>query len=299
MGEVLVVGATGLLGTAVCARARAQGHPVRAMVRAGSGRGAFLENLGCELVEGDLKDAARLAAVCAGVQAVVMTANSMASRRPGDTLESVDRRGSLALVRAAAEAGVGRLIYTSVSPGLPANNDFVRFKREVEGAVRSSGLAWTIVQPTAFMEIHAGVVGGWDFMAGRARVVGTGRTPVGYISLHDVAGFIGAALTHETATNRDLPLMGPEPLSALDAVEIAEQVTGLKFVVQRAPVPVVKAVRFVVGPFNPHLNALMGLLIGQASSQLDLRPAPYDEFGVRPTRFDEYVRQCVAPATRR
>src|SRR5699024_7770414 len=62
---VLVVGATGQLGTAVVDRLRAAGHPVRALVRPSSPR-AF-EPDGVELAFGDLRDPESLVAACQGV----------------------------------------------------------------------------------------------------------------------------------------------------------------------------------------------------------------------------------------
>lgn len=294
VSKVLVVGATGLLGSAVCAHARAAGHDVRALIRTESTRTAELRRLGCDTAVGDLKHPASLAAACRDVEAVVTTANAMTSRASGDSIVAVDRRGSLDLVDAAAAAGVSRFVYTSLDPAMPANNAFVRYKREVEQAVRASGMTWTVLQPTAFMEINTGAPAGWDFSRARARLVGAGRTPVGYIAIADVARFAVAALAHPAALNRDVPLAGPEPLSPLEALRIAERVTGRRFTVQRAPVAVLRVARAVVGPFNSPLDALLGLLISQATGR-GATPVPlYDVFEVRPTTFAEYVRQALA-----
>lgn len=298
MSALLVVGATGLLGSAICARARAAGHDVRALVRAESPRAQQLRDLGCRTVSGDLKDTGSLARACRDRDAVVTTANALLSRSPGDSLGAVDRDGSMALIGAAATAGVRHFIYTSIAPALPANNPFVRYKREVEHAVRGCGLSWTIVQPTAFMEIHTGAPAGWDFTRGRARMVGTGSIPVGYISIGDVAAFAVAALTHPAALNRDLPLAGPAPLSARDAVAIAEAVTGRRFSVQRAPVALVRVARGVVGPFHPPLASLLGMMLAQAAGDGPL-PAPlYETFGLTPTPFADYVRATLAGHSR-
>ena len=61
--NTLVVGATGLVGSDVCARLREAGHHVRAMVRRTSdpAKRQALENQGVELVYGDLKDPTSLA----------------------------------------------------------------------------------------------------------------------------------------------------------------------------------------------------------------------------------------------
>ena len=250
----LVVGATGMLGLEICRRLRAQGQPTRALVRTGSAKEQQLEDIGAEIVHGDLKEESSLKAACRGAAVVITTANAIVSRRSGDCLESVDRDGSLALIRAAKNAAVQQFIYTSGTPRLPTNNSFVRYKREVEEVLRSSGLTWTILQPCAFMETSTGAVGGWDLQRGRARVVGSGRVPVCYIAVADVAAFAVASVANTRAFNRNLHITGPERLTALDAVAIAERVTGHAFKIQKVPIAALRVARTLLQPFNPILR---------------------------------------------
>lgn len=294
MARVLVVGATGLLGARVSARALAAGHLVRAMVRLQSKGRHALASSGCELIEGDLKNPATLDAACRGMDVVITTANSMLSRRRGDSIETVDRRGGLHLVGAASRAGVTRFIYTSVSPQFTETIPFIHAKREVERAVRTSGMAWVTLQPTAFMEIHAGPLGGWNLRANRARIAGEGTTPVGYIATGDVAAFAVAAIDHPTV-NCDLPLAGPEPLTAMEALHIAEGVTGKRFTVQRMPISVIRVGSRLVQPFNPVLGSLLSMIVEQDKTPLALPPTPWNEFGIQPTAFESYVRQQTHP----
>lgn len=295
MTRVLVVGASGLLGSAICQRARMDGHEVRAMVRPSSRRLDTLRAAGCELVQGDLAEPGTLAEACEGVEAVITTATAMMSRRPGASFQRVDQQGTLALLDSARRAGVGRFVYTSLDPSLPADIPFVRIKRQLEHAVRASGLTWTVLQPSAFMEIHTGPAAGWDLRGGRARIAGSGRTPVGYIAVPDVAAFAVAALSHSAAENRLLPLTGPEPLSALDAVAIAERVTGRRFKVQRMPLAIVRTLRVVVGLFNEQLGSLFGLMDGMDTHPVQLAPEQYATFAVTPTTFERYVNDAISP----
>src|SRR5689334_24076571 len=69
---ILVVGASGQLGTLVVQKLTKQGRPVRALVRSGRGVDALT---GAELVHGDLREPAGLDAALDGVEAVVATAN--------------------------------------------------------------------------------------------------------------------------------------------------------------------------------------------------------------------------------
>jgi uncharacterized protein YbjT (DUF2867 family) len=95
-----VVGATGLLGPEICQRLTAAGQQVKALVRSTSDevKRRALQDRGVETVAGDLKDAASLDRACAGVHALISTASSTLSRQAGDSIETVDHRGQLALV---------------------------------------------------------------------------------------------------------------------------------------------------------------------------------------------------------
>jgi uncharacterized protein YbjT (DUF2867 family) len=291
---ILVVGATGLLGTEICKRLCERKRATRAFVREGARGESALRSMGASIAHGDLKDAASVNAACNGASVVITTANSILSRRRGDSLESVDRDGSLTLLRAASAAGVKHFLFTSVSPALPANNVFVRYKREVESAVRASPLPWTILQPTAFMEIHAGPVAGWDFGAGRARLVGSGRAVVAYVSIADVAALAVAAIENPASIGRDLYIPGPEPLTGLEAVAIAESVTGRAFAVQRMPTGVLHVLRAALRPFHPQLSSLFAMGLGMEQGEPVTAPAPFREFGVQPTTFADYVQAAIA-----
>ena len=78
---VLLVGATGRLGSRIARELLSKGTGVRALCRPSSGYAA-LQRLGAEIVFGDLRDAASLDAACVGIDTVVTTANT--ARRSGD-----------------------------------------------------------------------------------------------------------------------------------------------------------------------------------------------------------------------
>jgi len=263
-------------------------------VRRGTAREDALRQLGCSTVTGDLKDPASLVSACRGADCVITTANSISSRLSGDSLQSVDRDGTLALVAAARANGVRTFVYTSVSPSLPADNSFVRYKREVEAAVKASGMRWVILQPSAFMEIHAGPATGWNFVDGRVRIMGSGRAPFSYVSVADVAAFAVASATGPAAANRSLHITGPEPLSAFDAVAVAERVTGKRFAVQRIPTTVLAGLSIATRPFNDALSSLFRMGIGlDRGDVVDMGPLQR-EFHVAQTTFEDYVKQVVS-----
>lgn len=239
---ILVVGATGLLGSEICRRLTQRGNPVRALVRTTSNhdRVARLESLGAELVRADLKHRASLDAACRGAGAVISTASSTMSRQEGDSIESVDRQGQLNLIDAAAAAGVQQFIlisFSSFAPDFPLQSA----KRAVEKRLRESGMIYTILQPTFFTEVWLSPALGFDAANAKAQVYGAGQNQISWISFQDVARFAVAALKSPRAKNAIIELGGPEPLSPLEVVHLAEQVTRKRFDVQHVPEDALRA----------------------------------------------------------
>jgi uncharacterized protein YbjT (DUF2867 family) len=229
----LIVGATGLVGGEICRRLAADRKPVRALVRP-AGDASRIDELraaGAELATGDLKDPASIAAACAGATAVLSTASSVLSRQPGDTIDGVDRIGQLQLIAAAASAGVKHFVYISFSP---MAEDFAlqRAKREVEQALMASGMPYTILRPTFFMEVWLSPALGFDVAARRARIYGTGENPISWISFPNVAEFAVRSLDTPAARNATFTLGGPEAISPLQVVRIFEELGGAPFTVE-------------------------------------------------------------------
>ncbi len=120
---ILITGATGFLGSAVLRKLLGAGRTVRALTRAGSDR-RNLAGLDVEIVTGDLRDPASLSRAVAGCGALYHVAADyrLWLRRPAEIYASnVD--GTRALMRAAADAGVGRIVYTSSVATLGLHRD--------------------------------------------------------------------------------------------------------------------------------------------------------------------------------
>ncbi len=271
---ILVVGATGLLGFDICRQLLEAGHDVRAFVRTpSSARVAELASLRARTFTGDLKDTASLRLACSGVTSVVTTATAISRPGRADTIERVDRNGQLALVDAAVQGGVRRFVYISMAPSR-AVCPFVRYKREVEAAVRSSGMQWVNLQPSAFMDVWLSPAMGWNLERGRARVFGDGRARTSYIAVRDVAAFAVLAATGNELINRDLVLGGPEALSGLQVVAICEELTGRPFKVQRVPIAVLRAAGVLLRRFDPKVSSLMtmGATAAAYGDAVDMEP---------------------------
>jgi len=229
---ILVVGATGLLGTRICERLRAERQPVRALVRrtSNSDKVNALRSLGCELATGDLKDPPQIQAACQGISALISTASSTLSRQPGDSIESVDLQGQLALANAAKTAGVKRFVFVSFRDDPTVQYPLTQAKRSVEHAIED--LDFTSIQASYFMEVWLSPALGFDYMNARARIYGSGSKPMSWVSYRDVAEFCVAPVLRSVAGRSVLAVGGPEALTPLEVVKIFEEESGRAFEVE-------------------------------------------------------------------
>ena len=240
----LIVGATGLLGGEICRLLAAQGKPVRALFRQSSDseKVARLRGLGVEMVLGDLKDRSSLDKACGGVSAVVSTASSTMSRQEGDSIGSVDEQGQLNLIEAAEQAGVKHFVLISF-PNVDVDFPLQSAKRAVEDRLRRGRMRYTILQPTFFTEVWLSAALGFDPANGTAQIYGNGHNKISWISFQDVARFAVAALDRAGAANAVIQLGGPDALSPLEVVRLAEQAVGKTVNVQHVPEEALKAQR--------------------------------------------------------
>lgn len=270
---IAVAGATGLLGGAICRRLAAEGEAVRALARptADPARVQALRRAGVALVRGDLADRASLDALCAGASAVISTASSTQSRQPGDSIQAVDLEGQLRLIEAARAASVPRFVLLSFAT-FPVDFPLQRAKRAVERRLQESGLDFTILRPTFFMEVWLGPALGFDPPGRRARIYGAGERPISWIALDDVAAFAVGSLGAPRARRAILELGGPEALSPLEVIRIFEGVARERFAIERVPEEVLWS--WLHDAADPLEQSLSGLMCGYALGQvIDVGPA--------------------------
>lgn len=282
---ILVVGATGLLGGAITRRLLEQGRDVRVLLREGS-PDLGLVDAGAQPAFGDLKQRQTIAAAVEGVDVVVTTANS-AFRSGDDTVESVDVEGNRTLIDAAASAGVRRFLFVSAAGADASSPDpFVRAKAATEERVRASGMSWTVVSPTPFLDIWIpAVVGGPAVSGGVVTLVGEGRRRHSFIAVADVAAYVVAAVDHPEARDTTLLVGGPQPVTWRDVIAEVERVVG-----RRLEVTSVRP-----GDPVPGLPAQMvGLLafLDTFDSEVDM-DAMSRTYGVRGTSLRDIVPQLM------
>lgn len=291
---ILVVGATGYLGSEICRRLAAGGRPIRALIRgtADPSRTEAVRSVAREVVKGDLKDVLSLRRACEGITTVIFTASSTLSRQEGDSIQTVDQNGALALIDAARTARVRNFVYTSFSGNIDDDFPLRNAKRAAERHLKDSGLSYTILRPSYFMEVWLSPALGFDPTAGRVRIFGTGDRPVSWISLGNVAEFAVQCVDKPAAQNVTLELGGPDAVSPNDIVGIFEARVGRRLQVERVDVSALQA-QFA-GASDPVEKSFAALMLAcAAGDRIDMRET-LKKVPVRLTSVREYADSVVA-----
>lgn len=142
--SIALTGGTGFVGQAVLDEAARRGLRIRALARREQAPRA-----GVEWLRGDLADKDALKALVEGADAVLHVAGVVNTPDPmGFHLGNV--AGTEALVGAAGDAGVKRLVFvSSLAAREPGLSVYGESKRHAEEVVQASPLDWTIVRPPA------------------------------------------------------------------------------------------------------------------------------------------------------
>lgn len=144
---VLVTGATGQQGGSVARRLLEGGFRVRGITRnIESDAATELTGLGAEMVRAEFTDAGSLSVALEGVDAVFAMTTPFEAGVDAETAQGV------ALVDAAAAAGVDHIVYSSVASadkatGIPHFDS----KYRVEEHLAASDLRWSVIAPVYFM----------------------------------------------------------------------------------------------------------------------------------------------------
>jgi uncharacterized protein YbjT (DUF2867 family) len=302
---IFLCGATGELGGRVARRLAARGAPLRLLVRDGASA-PLGDELGAELVSGDLRDPPSVDRAVRGAATVITTVTAMARALAGEPLDlrAVDGRGTLTLVDAAERADVQRFVFVSyagLSDEAARCFPIAAAKRAVERRLVASSMQHTIVRPDCFQELWLSPITQFDWARGRVIVFGHGEARARYVAMDDVAD----AITHWALAD-DAPAMvefgGPEALTRHQAVEVFEAATGRGIRTHHLPRAALRAGMRVLRRARPEIASVMGLSLFADLQDASWTDAPLRALGIEPRSVTAYAREAVrgrpTPGTR-
>jgi uncharacterized protein YbjT (DUF2867 family) len=227
--RVLVTGATGYVGGRLLESLEARGYELRCIAR----RPEFLRSrVGprTEVFAADLLDEASLRPALAGIHTAFYLVHSMGS---GADFETEERTAAHNFARAAAHAGVKKIIYLG-GLGDDQNADLsphLRSRQHTGAILRESG--------AAVLEMRASIIlgsGSLSFELIRALVERLPvmicprwvRTPAQPISIEDIIAYMIAALELDTTESRIFEIGGEDRVSYADIMREYARQRGLK-----------------------------------------------------------------------
>jgi NADH dehydrogenase len=295
--KVLVTGGTGFVGPKVVHALRARGHDVRALVRRPE-RAKTLGAWGCELVQGDMTDAAGLEHAVQGCDAVVHLV-AIIQGRP-EAFRQIMEQGTRDLVSAAAGAGVGRFVLMSALGTNEQNRDLTPYfhaKWEMEQAVESSGLGHVVFRPSFVFGEDGGVLPLFlrqVRLAPLTPVIGSGEKRFQPIWVEDVAAFFAQAVDAPGAANRTFEIGGPEVVTWNAFYARVKKVLGVRRGTMHVPVGLARAGAAVVErlPRAPITRDQLTMLTEAGDNVCDNGPA-LAAFDVDLVGLDEQIRRAA------
>lgn len=212
---ILVTGATGTVGGAVVKELERLGaKDVRVLVRDPQ-RAEAVAPKGFEIVVGDLSKPETLGAALEGVERVFL----LAPPAPGLAKLETD------FIEAAKRAGVRHVVNLSaIGADASAPEGFGRWHGQTEERLKSSGLAWTILQGNFFMQ---NLLGSARAVAEEGHIyLGGGDGRAGFVDARDIAAVAARTLIEDGHEGKTYVVTGPEALSYYDVAEKLSAVAG-------------------------------------------------------------------------
>ena len=232
MAKILVTGATGNTGSILVPALISAGQEVRAFVR-NEEKAKSLKDAGAEIYIGDLDQGDTIDGALEGIEKVYLCTwnGPTASAQGKNIIEAIKRAGTKPfIVRHSAYGSDGSRLIRQIN--------------EVDNAIQESGIPWTSIKPTFFMQnlmmVSQSIQNGgnlyWDWAVGKA----------GMIDIRDVADSALGALTGRAEQGKEYILTGPESISMHDvAVSFANVLD--------------KEINYVAVPHEASKESMMGM----------------------------------------
>ena len=274
---ILVTGATGTVGREVVAQLLVAGEKVRALTRNPS-RAHLDEQV--ELVAGDFNQPETLAKAVEGVESIFSLAFG-----PQLAIQEAS------LAQAGQKAGAQHIVKLSaLRPGGEARSTIATWHLASERAIQNMGIAWTFVQPGAFM---SNALNWRDTIKSQGKVFSNyGDGKVAYIHPRDIAAVAVHALTEPGHEGKAYQVTGPEALSVGEVVQLLSEAVGkpIEYVpitddatregMQKAGLPA-----FLIDALLPYASFV------RTGKGAEILPTVEEVIGRKPLTFADWARE--------
>jgi NADH dehydrogenase len=286
---ILVTGATGFVGRALLPRLAEAGLELRCLVRPSRRSPRLPRGIPVQVSIASLADARGLRAALVGVDTLIHLAGAEWHGRRGDVF-AVDAAGTRALVEAAREAGVGRIVYLShLGADRASAYPVLKAKGIAEEFIRQSGLTYTIVRSTllygaedVFLNVVAALV---KLGPGLFLMPGDGRISLQPLWVEDLVTCLEWSLSDLTSLNQTIALGGPEFITFGQMVQTVMEVLGVRRLVIPVRPPFLRAGAWLMEQILPRSPLTTRWLDYLAVNRTCELTSVTQYFGLKPARF--------------
>ena len=216
--RIVVSGASGQLGRLVAEQLLGRLSPKEVILVSRTPEALVdLAGAGADVRRGDFDDSASLAAAFSGGDRLLLISTPDIGRRVEQHRAALD---------AAARAGIGHIVYTSLTnpaPGHPSGI-VVDEHRQTEEMLHACGLAWTVLRNAAYAELQV-PLGAVAVSYGRL-VTNAGDGRFAPISRSDCAAAAVAVLTGDGHEGKTYEITGREALAQADIAKLLTELSG-------------------------------------------------------------------------
>jgi NADH dehydrogenase len=239
---IAIAGGTGRLGSLLARRLAGRGFDLRVLTR-DPARASHLRDLPVQIVTADVRDPAGIRAALEGATTAVSAVHGFAG--PGGVSpRSVDRDGNANLIDAAAAVGADVILMSIVGASATHPMELFRAKHAAEQHLAASGVHWTVVRATAFLEL-------WHQIMTKRIVFGRGDNPINFVSVTDVAAAAERAVLDTDLRGQVIEVGGPQNLTFNQFAQLLAQARGTSGKVLHVPRTALR----VAAPFSRQVRA--------------------------------------------
>ena len=291
--RILIVGASGYIGSRLVPLLASRGHDLVLMSR--DVRALADRFPGTTVVAADLLDPTTLPRALEGVEVAYYLAHSMGAGERG--FAERDRRAARDFAEAAAHAGVSRIVYLGgLGVDSPDLSHHLASRHETGAELAAHGVPVTefraaviIGSGSASFEILRHLTERLPIMI-TPRWVGTHCQPIG---IRDVLDYLVSALDHPEITGV-VEIGGPDVLSYGDMMRTYARQRGLRRLMIPVPVLTPRLSSYWVNLISPVPAGVARPLIEGLRNEVIVRdPRPASAFAVRPLSYAEALADAI------
>jgi len=302
-GRVTVFGGSGFLGREIVRRLAADGAEVRVAVRHPE-RAAFLTGPGnagqITALHADVWDQATVGPALAGADAAVNTVGHYVER--GDaSFEAIHGQGAEHVAKAAAAAGVQRLVHISGIGADPASDSpYVRARAIGERLVREAFPAATILRPSVMFgpaDAFLNRLAALTRISPALPLFGSGEVKLQPVYVSDVAAAVARALAMPEAAGQLYELGGPRAYSYKALVQLVLDQTGRRRLLLPVPYAAWNALAALLAPLPQRPISRDQVKLMQKDNVVSPGALTFADLGITPTALEAiaptYLRRRV------